>query len=234
MRLFQYISNIITDFIYPPVCFLCNEKLSEPHLKVCPVCWSSFTLINAMNSTLLELKSKFNSEGKVEDVISCYLFEKEGKLQEVIHLLKYRGMKSLGVKLGEELGKVIIRNQKFSNADFIIPIPLHKLKKRERGYNQSEFICKGISSITNIPVNTDIVHRVKYTKSQTQLNLVERRENVADAFFISEKKRKLVAGKKVIIVDDVITTGSTINSCANELIKANAGTTLAASVAIAQ
>jgi len=83
-------------------------------------------------------------------------------------------------------------------------------------------------------VNTDIVHRVKYTKSQTQLNLVERRENVADAFFISEKKRKLVAGKKVIIVDDVITTGSTINSCANELIKANAGTTLAASVAIAQ
>lgn len=224
---------MILDFIYPPICFLCNGKLSEPHLKICPVCWSSFTSIDIRDPTLLELKSKFKTEGKIEDVISCYLFEKDGNLQEVIHLLKYRGMKSLGVKLGEELGKVIINNQKFSNADFIIPIPLHKLKKRERGYNQSEFICKGISSITNIPVNTEIVYRVKYTKSQTQLNFIERMENVADAFFISEKNRRLVTGKKIIIVDDVITTGSTINSCANELIKANAGTTLAASVAIA-
>ncbi|MBI4810491.1 MAG: ComF family protein [Ignavibacteriales bacterium] len=190
--------------------------------------------MNSNHPTWLELKSKFDAESIVKDILSCYLFEKEGKLQEVIHLLKYRGVKSVGIMLGEDIGRKISVNNLFAGADYLIPVPLHKLKQRERGYNQSEFICKGISKITDIPINTTVVNRTKYTQSQTQLNLVERKENVGDAFKINEKVRHLVQGKTFLIVDDVITTGATINSCAKELLAAGASSILVASAALAQ
>ncbi|MDI6766869.1 MAG: phosphoribosyltransferase family protein [Bacteroidota bacterium] len=177
---------------------------------------------------------KFDMEGFVKDINSCYLFEKEGKFQEVIHLLKYQGMKTLGIMLGQELGKRIATDPSFCGADYLIPIPLHKLKQRERGYNQSEYICKGVLAASGIPVHDSIIHRKKYTQSQTQLNLQERIENVGDAFEVNQRFKSLVPGKSFILVDDVITTGSTINACAKELINLNAHNVFAASVALAQ
>lgn len=220
--------------MYPPVCFTCDHYLTGDESRVCSNCWNSFTRIESSHPTWQEIKGKLTSEEVVDDLLSCFLFEKEGRLQDVIHRLKYNGMKSLGVRLGREIGNRISSDPVYCGVDGLIPIPLHKLKQRERGYNQSEYICKGIQEITQIPLYSSLIIRKKYTESQTQLDLQQRKENVGNAFTMHPKYSSLVKGKRFILVDDVITTGSTINACANELRARGAVQVFAASVALAQ
>jgi ComF family protein len=224
----------VQDIIYPPICLTCNDLISDRSSKLCLTCRKSLTSIDHLHPTWSEIKSKFDDEGYVSDMISCFLFEKEGKFQEVIHLLKYRGIKSIGVELGRTIGVKMQAISLYSSADVLVPIPLHKLKKRERGYNQSEFLCHGISEITHIPVNAKLLLRIKYTESQTQLNLQERKENVDDAFTINKKFLTEVERKTFILVDDVITTGSTINACARVLLDHGAEKVFAVSAALAK
>ena len=223
----------LRDFIYPPLCFSCSQRLNDGEVRVCSTCWESFAKVHHGDPAWLEFKAKFDAEGAVKDFLVCFLFEKEGKLQNVIHHLKYSGIKSLGVQLGREIGDKIISNSMFASADYLIPVPLHKLKQRERGYNQSEYLCKGIVEVMSIPINTTFLIRKKYTESQTQLNFEQRKENVGDAFVINLKYQSEIQEKTFILVDDVITTGSTINACAKELINHGAACVLAASAALA-
>ncbi|MBI5476370.1 MAG: ComF family protein [Ignavibacteriales bacterium] len=232
--LFRYIIKPVREFIYPPVCFICNNRIEDESLRVCSLCWGSFKLVEPSDPTWKEIKAKFDEAKFIDDIISCYLFEKDGKLQDLIHQLKYQGIKSHGIKLGEMIGVKILLDNLFSNADFLIPVPLHKLKKRERGYNQAELICNGISNKTKIPVENTILERIKYTQTQTTLSLIERKENMQEAFILSHSRGDKVKGKRIILVDDVITTGATINSCAKTLLQHNAKSILAASIALAQ
>jgi len=144
--------------------------------------------------------------------------------------LKYQGFQSLGVELGRRIGEQM-RDWGVAG-DILIPIPLHKIKFRERGYNQAEMIARGISEVTGIQLRVDIVGRRKHTQTQTQLNLDERTENMEEAFEIDHGE--LVENRVCLIVDDVITTGATISSCSAELLKAGATRVVAASAALAQ
>jgi ComF family protein len=186
-----------------------------------------------LDPTWIEIKSKFMVRGNVENICSCYLFESEGKFQAAIHLLKYSGMTSLGIRLGRDIGKAMSVYPELMTADYLVPVPLHKRKKRERGYNQSEFLCKGINKIIPIPVLPSLLKRIRYTQTQTHLNLMERLYNVEDAFVIPRNRISYVKGKTIIVVDDVITTGSTIDSCANQLILNGAAKIFAVSAALA-
>lgn len=233
----QFINNIIIsfrDFIFPPVCFLCNQRLELNENRVCDKCWSGFLKIDRATPAYEEIKTRFVDGNVVDGFVSCYLFEKEGRFQEAVHLLKYRGIKSIGIKLGNEVGKSIIDNPVFSSIDYITPVPLHKLKNRERGYNQSEYLCKGISEILGKDVLPKLISRKKYTQSQTKLNLQERRLNVADAFIINPKLTAEISGKNILLVDDVITTGSTIEAVAQVLKQNGASLVYAASAGLAK
>ena len=115
--------------------------------------------------------------------------------------------------------------------DIIIPVPLHHLKKAERGYNQSEFIVKGLSDKLNIPYSTKALKRVRYTETQTAFNLGEREKNISNAFKVRNKKK--ILGKNILVVDDVITTGSTIKECGKALLESGAKSVYACSIAIA-
>ena len=152
-------------------------------------------------------------------------------LQSLIHSFKYNkrflNAKFLGVLIGKELGEEIIN----WNIDLIIPVPLHHLKKAERGYNQSEFIVNGLSRKLGIPFTTKAIKRIRYTESQTTFNQVEREKNISNAFKVRSKKK--IIGKNILIVDDVITTGSTIRECGKALIEGGAKSAYACSVAIA-
>jgi ComF family protein len=158
------------------------------------------------------------------------VFENDKELQHIIHSLKYDKKFKVGIYLGELLADSL--KQLDWRIDLIIPVPIHHLKKAERGYNQSDFIAKGLSKALNVPGSTKTVKRIRYTETQTDLNLNERAKNVEKAFKLN--KPNAVKGKNILLVDDVITTGATILECAKILVNAGAKTVYACSVGIAE
>jgi ComF family protein len=223
----------LCDFIYPPVCLTCDSMLAPGDEKICARCWSGIPEIGPAHPVWNELSGKFSSEGAVRDILSCYLFEKEGTLQQVIHLLKYSGIRSLGERLGVEVGRRMLLNPAFLSCDALVPVPLHKLKKRERGYNQAECICRGVAAQTHLPVRSSFLLRNRYTESQTELDKDARNENVRGAFVLNPACVSEVEGRSFILVDDVVTTGSTISACARVLLENGAERVLALSAALA-
>ena len=223
----------LRDFVYPPVCFLCGASLEPCESVVCAACWTSFTIVRAGHPAWGELRDRIRAEGFIDEIMGCYLFERDGALQEAVHLLKYRKIRSLGLRLGAELGFRIMADPRFASADLLVPVPLHPAKQRERGYNQSGLLCEGASRVTGIAADHSLLRRTKYTKSQTLLDLSVRRKNVGDAFAIRPGRAGECAGKRCILIDDVMTTGATMNACARLLRERGAASVLAAAVALA-
>ncbi len=227
---YQLASSLI-DFVYPPECISCHSLLPDGKQKVCDPCWTAIRKVTADLPLYQETKARLLEEGYISDLVSCFLFEKEGPLQHVIHALKYQNYESLGLELGRRLGQTILEEHK--NIDVIVPVPLHKNKQRERGYNQAEAIALGISTATGRPTAAKAVRRTRNTPTQTKLSIDERRKNVEGAFSADPAALKLVRGKSCLLVDDVITTGATTSSCAKVLLAAGAARVMAGSAALA-
>ncbi len=219
------------DFIYPPSCLSCQSSQLDGQRHVCPQCWDSIERITQSHPLFMETRTKL-VEGDVSNLVSMYVFEKEGTLQQIMHALKYQGYTLLGVELGRRLGKVLVERD--VRVDYVIPVPLHRRKERERGYNQAERIARGLSDVTGLELRSDLFRRKKYTQTQTQLNLEQRKENMEDAFEIDKKGEAILDGKSCLIVDDVITTGATITACASLLKSAGSTHVIACSAALAK
>ncbi len=222
------------DFIFPPLCFSCSARLKDTESRLCDSCWQSIEHVHADDETVRILRERFSAEGFIDEFYSCYYFEGSGVFQHLVHSLKYNAMTLFGIELGKRIGVMLKENIDVQSIDGIVPLPLHKLKQRERGYNQSEFICEGISAVIRRPVVSTLVKRSKNTVSQTHLTADERKNNVGGAFDIHPPERDRVKGKTFLVVDDVITTGSTIQSLAKLLKEAGAAKVIAASAALAK
>ncbi len=150
--------------------------------------------------------------------MACYKFTKNGRVQHLLHALKYKGHDEIGITLGkiyaDKLKGAGIQNE----FEIIIPVPLHPSRWRKRGYNQSAKFAEGLSGGLAIPFSDNIMARKFKTETQTRKSKLSRWENMGDVFIVT--RPEAVSGKKVLLVDDVITTGSTLEACANELIKA--------------
>jgi ComF family protein len=177
-----------------------------------------------------EFSKKFSKNNIIDDLYCHFLFEKDKSLQQIIHSIKYSGKFANGIFLGKLLGNGIKHHKPSWHSDGIIPIPLHNIKKIERGYNQSLYIAKGVSKILGIPVLSKLIKRKKYTESQTKMNLIEREANISDAFSFIDSKN--INDKSFILLDDVITTGATISECGRILKLKGAKRIFAASVAL--
>lgn len=219
------------DFFFPRLCISCNEKLNGKDKIICHSC---FNKIKSSTNQLLrqEYDKKFSNAKFISDFYSSFIFEKDGVLQNAIHALKYKNKFLTGIFWGETLAGFLQEKIIDWGIDFILPIPLHKLKQLERGYNQSYYIAKGLSKKLNLKLNDKILKRIKHTKSQTKLDLLERQENMSGAFFVINKKQ--ITGKNILLIDDVITTGATVNECGKVLIEGGAAKVYAASIAIAE
>ena len=223
----------LKEFIFPPLCFACDRPVKSGNSKICAECWNSLESVDPSHDTWLEIQQRLDEQQVISDLCSCFLFEKEGRMQDIMHHLKYRGVKSIGRELGRRIGERHAAFFREIGAQVCIPMPLHKLKARERGYNQCDLICRGIADISRITVRTDILRREKFTLTQTKLGIDERRANVANAFSVDPASVAALKSVVVLLVDDVITTGSTMNSAAAELLAAGADRVVAVSAALA-
>ena len=152
---------------------------------------------------------------QLEHCTSLFRFEKGSAYQSLLHDLKYRGNRKVGLYLGRLLGHDL-KNSPYAHCDLIVPVPLHGKRLRQRGYNQSEIIAKGVSEILHIPLETNLLIRKVHQSSQTFMGRYERFENVSGSFGISRKAIPM-HGKKILLVDDVVTTGATLEACCQVL-----------------
>jgi ComF family protein len=155
--------------------------------------------------------------GKVQihAATAYYYFNKGSKVQYLIHQLKYKGRREIGIFIGEQMGNELKQSEFFKNIDLIIPVPLHPKKERKRGYNQSEMFGLGLAKSLKIPLSSQFLVRKEFTDTQTKKSRSDRWKNVENVFAI--KNQESLAGKHILLVDDVITTGSTLEACIRAL-----------------
>ena len=226
----KYFANNLFDFILPRFCCSCKTKLSVNQDTMCLDCLSKIQRSTGLRLQR-EFERKFFNNKIISEFYSPFVFEKDKELQHAIHALKYDKKFPVGIFLGKVLAAEIKSSKTNWKFDLIIPIPLHQLKKAERGYNQAYYIAKGVGKIFKVKVSDRSVKRIKYTESQTTMNLNEREENISGAFKV--KWNTQVRGKNILLLDDVITTGATISECGKILLEAGASKVYAASIAIA-
>ncbi len=221
--------NRLVDLVYPRLCFYCSEYLTETEDVLCVYCKSSLPVLDFSRNYGV-ISSKF-VDVNPKNVI-CFLTYKKGNItQSLLCDFKYNGDKQIGSQLGTWFGNFIQDNLHISNIDLIVPVPLHKSKERKRGFNQSEIVAKAISEVLSVPC-LNALERRKESKTQTRKSRTDRMFNVKDLFSVLDPD--LVKGKHILLIDDVITTGSTLAACSMELIKHDVGAISIATLALAK
>lgn len=202
--------------VYPELCVSCDKPLNTGEKCLCTSCRFHLPKTNFHLEEVNPIIKHFWGKVKVEAAAAYFLFTKGEKVQHLIHQLKYRKRKDIGVFLGELYGYDLKKSAVFSTVDVIIPVPLHPKKLRKRGYNQSECFAEGLSQSLKVPYDVRSLKRKKETQTQTRKHRFERFENVNNVFSVTKPEQ--LKGKHILLVDDVITTGSTLVACAEALL----------------
>lgn len=213
---------MINDFfnlIFPKICFSCNDVLLKHEEVICTSCQFSLPKTNYHLDKENPLNKIFWGRVDVKNVSSFYLFKKKGKIQNLLHHLKYKGAKEVGEKIGELYGFELLNSNWIKDVDIIIPVPLHEKKLKKRGYNQSEYFAKGLSKSTNLPCIVNVLFRKTHSETQTKKSRFNRWENVSEIFDLRDGER--IKNKHILLVDDVITTGATLEASVHALKKEN-------------
>ena len=218
MLLLKQIRESLLHLAYPHVCEGCGtDNLQGDHL-LCLHCLSSLPSTNFSQYADNLVEKMFWGRMLVHSATALYYFTKESMMQHLVHQFKYNGNKEMSRYLGELMGWALIESKRFTSVDALIPLPLHKSKERLRGYNQSTLLCEGIAKVMGKPVLTDVVVRTEETESQTKKNRIERWENMKGKFRLEDGSA--IEGLHVLLIDDVITTGATLEACGREILQA--------------
>lgn len=207
----------VRHFFFPDTCNSCDKELPSGVPFICPSCWEeiSFTHFEKYNSPTSAEQIFWGRVG-ISHVFPLMYYENGKSIQNILHQIKYNNAKDLAVYMGEVVGNRLAENSAFQSIEALVPIPLHEKKEFIRGYNQSLLIAKGIKNVSNIPI-VELLQRKKHHESQTKKSREERWKNVKDIFNGIEILDK--PPKHVAIVDDVLTTGSTVESAAMALLE---------------
>jgi len=204
---------LINDFlslIYPRHCQACGILLFRHEHSICKLCRLSLPKSNYHLQSNNPLNLMLGGRVPVENSLCLYLFEKSGKVQRLVHSIKYHKHKELAVLLGELLGEEFKNSGNTPDFDVMLPIPLHPKKLRERGFNQSEEFARGLSKTLDVPIDQESLYRARPSSTQTRKKKFQRWENVEGIFELSTKNN--LENKHILLVDDVVTTGATIDS----------------------
>ena len=198
-------------YFFPELCLVCGKRLSRAGSILCLKCEYNLPKPGLGNLDNSPVNQTFWGRVPVEKSTSLFRFEKGSPYQALLHELKYQGNQTAGLYLGRLLGQELLHSS-FTGCDILVPVPLHHKRQRKRGYNQSELIARGVSEITGIPVVPDLLTRSTHHASQTSLGRYERYQNIKGNFSVSSGAPD-VNGMKILLIDDVLTTGSTLEAC---------------------
>ncbi len=212
--------SYLKDFFYlffPQLCLICNQSLFKHEDFLCNNCLkdlprSYFHFIK--NNPVDQI---FWGRVNVIKATSFLIYNKDNKAKDVLHAIKYKGKKDLASKIGVIFCNELTKVNYFEDVDVVVPVPLHPRKKQKRGYNQSECLAEGMAQSLGVVVKNDILLKVVDNSTQTKKNRFERWQNVEDAYMITDSSS--IAGKSILLVDDVVTTGATLEACAKVLLK---------------
>ncbi|MBP5317783.1 MAG: ComF family protein [Paludibacteraceae bacterium] len=206
----------LVRLLYPHVCLLCGADLVEGEEQVCLVCRSDLPYTRMHLEPDNRLEQLFWGQVPIQRATALFYFEKGGMVQKLLHQLKYKDNREMGVLLGRCLGEEIAGSP-VAEADCIVPVPLHPRRQKLRGYNQSRLIADGMAEVLHLPVADGVLKRVRANETQTHKNAFERWRNSESLFAVGE--RESLAGRRVLLVDDVVTTGATFTASAKALLQ---------------
>jgi ComF family protein len=222
--MFRFIYKSLSDFIdllFPIACLGCQKTLETSEMLLCTTCRLALPETDQHYHGGSENTTKFAGKVPVDFLISYLYFTKGGIAQKLIHQIKYKGKKEAAKELGSWYGNQLKQESSIlKDVDFLVGVPLHKSRFSQRGYNQADWLAEGLAESLQIPNRIDILERKAFNESQTRKNRLERWENVKSVFAVINQQE--VTGKHIVIVDDVLTTGATIEACAVELHKSGA------------
>ncbi|OFX88282.1 MAG: amidophosphoribosyltransferase [Bacteroidetes bacterium GWF2_33_16] len=213
------IVKYFTDFFglfFPELCVVCSKHLFVQEKLICTKCLYHLPKTNFHNDIENPVAQLFWGRAKIEYATAFFYFNKGSQYQDLMHHFKYHGKKEIGFVMGRAFGLQLIESP-FKEIDIIIPVPLHPKKQKKRGYNQSDWIAMGLANSLKKDADTTTLVRSVSTATQTRKTRFERWQNVENIFKIIDPSK--IEGKHILLVDDVVTTGSTLEACANAILE---------------
>lgn len=217
---FQAVSALfeaLLGLFFPNLCLSCNGGLAYGQDMLCLSCIYKLPRTDHHECLENEFTQRFWGRVPIYRGAAMYYYGRSGEVQRLIHALKYKQKPQIGFKIGQLMGAELAASPDYQTVDLIIPVPLHPRKKHQRGYNQSDYFAKGLASSMQIPWKADCLYRSKFTPTQTTKRRIDRFRNVEDVFDIRDPNK--IEGKHILLVDDVLTTGATLEACALKLLK---------------
>jgi len=219
MIAFKEIKESLLHVVFPHVCDGCGSDLLNIESRLCIRCLSSLPETNFEIHPNNPVEKDFWGRLPIINASAHLYFTKESLVQHLMHQLKYKGNKDLGLQLGRLMGNVLKNANRFNKIEALVPLPLFPSKEKRRGYNQATIICEGMAEILSLPVLNNVITRPHHTETQTKKGRIERWKNIEGKFQLIDPQA--IQNKHLLLVDDVITTGATLEACGNELLIAD-------------
>ena len=209
----------LLDLISPRLCVVCGNRLAVTEEVVCSKCYLHLPRTDFANDLYENVMAKlFWGQIKLEKATALFYYEPHAETAQILYELKYKNHPEIGVVMGRMMAKELMKSGLFEDIDALVPVPLAKKRERERGYNQSLELAKGVSEVTGLPIANLVIRRTKFVGSQTKRGRWERNENVEHVFELVDDN---ISDQHLLLIDDVVTTGATVIACAKEMQKAS-------------
>jgi ComF family protein len=219
MTLVKEIRDALLHLAFPHICAGCGSDAVDPASMLCLRCMEALPLTHFHLYGNNPVEKIFWGRIPLKSATSQYYFTGASLMQRLMHQLKYGDNQDLGYYLGTLMGSQLASSNRYVHCDALVPLPLHGSRERKRGYNQAAVLCEGIASVLKRPVITNAVTRTRHTDTQTKKSRVARYQNMEGRFELSDAR--LIEGKHILLVDDVVTTGATLEACGRQVLEAN-------------